>query len=119
MLIKDIYIQTYMHAYIHTCIHRERERQCSCCDGEASSSDIEREEKQRETELTLLTELMTSYSQIRNEQQELQESLVSKDKELSVLRSTLDTTENMLAEERSAAVLPSPVCDETLSSHVK
>ena len=72
--------------------------------GKASSSDVERElsglpeqEKQRETELTLLSELLTSHSQIQSEQQELQESLVNKDKELSDLRSKLNRTESSLS----------------------
>ena len=70
----------------------------------------------RKTEITLLHALLTSYPKVVKEKEELQESLVNKDQELSLLRSKLDTTENMLAEARSAAMLPCPSCNDTLSS---
>ena len=74
------------------------------------------QEKKRQTEITLLQELLTAYPKVVKEKEELQESLVNKDQELSLLRGKLDTTENMLAEARSAAMLPCPFCNDTLSS---
>ena len=68
-------------------------------------SGLPAQEKQRQTELTLLSELLAGYSETHSEQQELREQLETKDKEISLLRSKLDTTESMLEQERFAAEL--------------